>query len=316
MSVHAAPERSRVYQTAIADSTRWEGFSLRAGDILVCTPPKTGTTWTQMLCALLVHQSATFPEPLTRLSRWLERHTEPVSDVAAHFDAQKFRRIVKTHTPLDGLPWRDDVSYVVCGRDPRDAFLSMLDHFENLSDASLADVEKRMGLPPGTGVPFPKDPNILFPLWMTNGAMAWMQDGFPFGSVFYFLKSFWDFRAQPNIFFLHYTDMTAHLDEEMRRLSKFLRIPVDEAKWPALVAAAKFQAMKTQGADDAPGAHLGEWRDPKEFFKMARMAQWREVLSPENQALYARLSAERYDAKFRAWLESGRSATGDPKAVL
>ncbi|HEX4295621.1 MAG TPA: sulfotransferase domain-containing protein [Rhizomicrobium sp.] len=97
------PERTHTYSDMIYDSTRWNGFALREGDIVVATPPKCGTTWTQMICALLVHQAPDLPQPQTELSRWLERHGEPVETVHAHYRAQPFRRIVKTHTPLDGL---------------------------------------------------------------------------------------------------------------------------------------------------------------------------------------------------------------------
>ena len=62
------PARTRTYQTAIYDSTRWDHFRLRPGDILVCTPAKCGTTWTQMLCAMLVHQSTVFPKPLVPIA--------------------------------------------------------------------------------------------------------------------------------------------------------------------------------------------------------------------------------------------------------
>src|SRR5262245_27011888 len=132
------PARTRTYQTAISDSTRWDHFRLRPGDILVCTPAKCVTTWTQMLCAMLVHQSTEFPLPLTELSRWLERLREPIDDAIAAFDAQPYRRIIKTHTPLDGIPYSPDVSYVFCGRDPRDVFFSLRDHMANGSEATLA----------------------------------------------------------------------------------------------------------------------------------------------------------------------------------
>ena len=100
----ARPERTHIYENPAADSGRWSHWRPRKGDIFVCTPPKTGTTWTQMLCALLVHQSPRLPQPLTRLSRWLERHTEPIAAVIADLESQSFRRIVKTHTPIEPRP--------------------------------------------------------------------------------------------------------------------------------------------------------------------------------------------------------------------
>ena len=309
----ARPERTHIYENPAADSGRWSHWRPRRGDIFVCTPPKTGTTWTQMLCALLVHQSPRLPQPLTRLSRWLERHTEPIAAVIADLESQSFRRIVKTHTPLDGLPYFDDTSYVFCGRDPRDAFLSAVDHLSNLSEASLADGKRRAGV--AEDFQFPTDPNVLFPMWLTMPTHPWVPDGFPMGSVLYYASSFWPYRRLPNIFFLHYVDLCDRLDEEMRRLSHFLGIPIDENLFPSLVHAATFGAMKGEGDKNAPGAHLGEWRDASAFFKSARRDEWKTVLSPENLALYDRIATERLDPVLRRWLENGRTASGDPRAL-
>lgn len=311
MTAGHLPQRLHRYVTPVADSDRWDSFVHRSGDIIVCTPPKCGTTWSQMLCALMVHQSPRLPLPLTRLSRWIERLREPPEVVAADFAAQPFRRILKSHTPLDGLPYFADVSYVVCGRDPRDAFLSMIDHFANLSPETRAEVAMRVGQEAPS---LPTDPNELFAIWQTVGDQAWTQDGFPMGSVTGFIATFWPFRRLPNLFFMHYADLMGDLDAEMRRLSAFLGIPVDEARWPELVKAGSFAAMR-QGADGAaPGAHTGEWTSNADFFRMARMGQWREGLTKENQALYEDLNTRRLDPSLKAWIERGRSAV-DPKTV-
>jgi aryl sulfotransferase len=314
MTTDIRPERIHSYRSAVYDSDRWEGFSHRAGDILVCTPPKCGTTWTQMICALLVHQTPKFPQPLTRLSRWVERLTEPVELVNAELGAQPFRRVIKSHTPLDGLPYFEDVSYVVCARDPRDAFLSMLDHFDNMSDASVAAVPRHPGQPEGARYPFPTEPNALFPIWLTTPDHPWTEDGAPFGSSTHFLKTFWAWRRLPNLFFLHYADLSEDLDREMRRLSLFLGAPVDEAIWPALVEAARLPAMRADADSGAPGAHYGEWRNNALFFRSGRMAEWRGVLSAENQALYEALSTRRMEPSMKRWMEGGRASQIDPKA--
>jgi aryl sulfotransferase len=303
------PRRIHTYTTPGYDSARWEGFKPRRGDIIVATPIKSGTTWTQMICALLVHQSPDLPEPLTRLSRWLERYTDPIDELLAHFEKQPFRRIIKTHTPLDGLPYFEEVSYVFCGRDPRDVFLSMCDHMANLSEETMADIARRAGL--SEPLSPPENPNELFPLWLTVGDQPWMRDGFPVGSVLDLTRTYWEFRHLPNFLFLHYADLTARLDEEMRRLSAFLGIPVDEEKWPALVEAASFRSMKKKAEDVAPGAHLGEWKRPTDFFRMARMGQWRDVLTLENQELYERVSRERLEPELKHWLESGLHEPAD-----
>ena len=42
------------YRTHVFDSSRWDGFEFRPDDIVISTPSKCGTTWTQMICALLI----------------------------------------------------------------------------------------------------------------------------------------------------------------------------------------------------------------------------------------------------------------------
>ena len=50
-----APEPARrAYTDSVSDSSRWDAFVPRVGDIVVSTPPKSGTTWTQGILAMLI----------------------------------------------------------------------------------------------------------------------------------------------------------------------------------------------------------------------------------------------------------------------
>jgi len=49
------PSIEHEYRNLIFDSTRWDRFTPRDGDVVVCTSYKAGTTWTQMICGLLIH---------------------------------------------------------------------------------------------------------------------------------------------------------------------------------------------------------------------------------------------------------------------
>ena len=125
-------EVRRRYRNFIMDSRRWDGFELRDGDIIITTPSKCGTTWMQMQCALLIFGDPHLPRPLTRLSPWLDVQTESVESVFAELAAQQHRRFIKTHTPLDGLPFDSRVTYISVGRDPRDVAISWDNHFQNM----------------------------------------------------------------------------------------------------------------------------------------------------------------------------------------
>jgi hypothetical protein len=96
--------RPTVYSSYDEDSTRWRQLSLRDGDIIISTRSTTGTTWVQMICALLVFRTAELPRPLVELSPWLDWLMRPIDEVVADLEAQGHRRFIKTHTPLDGLP--------------------------------------------------------------------------------------------------------------------------------------------------------------------------------------------------------------------
>src|SRR5215212_7470951 len=102
----------RRYEARMYDSNRWNGFELRPGDIIISTPPKCGTTWTQMICALLILQEPELPLPLDTLSPWIDMVTRARTDVFADLEAQTHRRFFKTHTPLDGIPNDPTVTYI------------------------------------------------------------------------------------------------------------------------------------------------------------------------------------------------------------
>src|SRR5947199_5816602 len=112
------PRIDHRYQTVIFDSERWAHFIPRDGDIVVCTSYKAGTTWMQMICALLIHRTRDLPAPLALLSPWLDMRTTAIEEVLANLEAQQHRRVFKTHTPLDGAPFFENVTYLFCGRDP------------------------------------------------------------------------------------------------------------------------------------------------------------------------------------------------------
>src|SRR5690242_6101076 len=112
------------YQSHDEDSARWLGFQFRPGDIVISTRRRTGTTWLQMICGLLIFQRPELPAPLWHLSPWLDHQVVPADLVYARLAEQPHRRFIKTHTPLDGLPADGRVTYIVAARHPLDAFVS------------------------------------------------------------------------------------------------------------------------------------------------------------------------------------------------
>ena len=80
------------YRMLLVDTERWQRFEHRPGDIVISTPPKSGTTWAQMLCALMIFEGPTFPAPLDAMSPWLDMRIRSEDEVFAIYDRQTHRR--------------------------------------------------------------------------------------------------------------------------------------------------------------------------------------------------------------------------------
>ena len=71
------PARSRVYQNHHLDSTYWDGVTPRPDDIVIATPSKAGTTWTQTIVAHLLFADNQFPAPIQTMSVWIDAGHRP-----------------------------------------------------------------------------------------------------------------------------------------------------------------------------------------------------------------------------------------------
>lgn len=309
MSRARRPTVQRVYQNFLLDSTHWDGFQARPDDIVIATSYKTGTTWMQGICAALVFQSPDPPAPQEFLSPWLESRAAPAEKILAAVEALTHRRYLKTHLPLDGLPFSDQIKYIFVGRDGLDVFMSLWQHWNNKRPESMDQIN---ATPDRVGGPFPLPPADLhtaFAAWLDTGGFPWERDGYPLWSHLAHAQSWWDYRHLENILFVHFNDLLADLDGEMRRVSAYLEIPVDEARWPTLVNSATFAAMKANAAKMAPAAAIGRWKDTASFFYKGTNRRWEGVLTDDEIARYRQRAAERLEPSLARWLEHGRLRT-------
>jgi aryl sulfotransferase len=276
------------YRTLIHDSARWDGFVFRDDDIVISTPAKCGTTWTQMICALLILQDPALPAPLTELSPWLDVQTRKIEDVFAQLEAQQHRRFIKSHTPLDGIPFDERVTYLSVGRDPRDVAVSWDHHASNMRlDAILGKRAEAVGvddleeLMPDLSV-VSEDPVERFWRWVDSDDPS----GFTLRATLHHLDTFWQARDRDNIVLLHYADLTHDLEGQMRALARRLDIDVPEETWPDLVKAASFEHMRDRADELAPQVTDDFWHSSGNFFHSGTSEQWRALFEPGDEKRY------------------------------
>ncbi|WP_241562471.1 sulfotransferase domain-containing protein [Streptomyces hoynatensis] len=289
----------RVYRSFFLDSTRWDDYEPRPGDIVVCTPPKAGTTWTQRIVSVLVFGDVGLPGPLGEVSPWLDGTFTPRGEVLRLLGAQRHRRFLKSHLPLDGLPFHSEVSYLVVARDPRDTAMSAHHHARGLN--WLADLPPHG--PPGTAAQprVPEDAREFWRAYFTRGAFPWETNGWPYNSPTAHALSWWEWRREPNVCLLHYQELRDDLDGQMRRVAAFLGLAVDERRWPELVRACTFGRMRSERRRLLAGGVSGSALASFEFFHKGRNGQWREVAAEAELALY-RAAVEPLPADLRDWL--------------
>ena len=131
----------RRYRGFMADSARWERFEFRPDDVIISSPSKCGTTWTQQIVGSLLLDQPVLDRPISELSPWLDMETRPMAEVRRMLGDQRHRRVIKTHIPLDGVPIVDGVTYLGVGRHPLDLALSALDHAGNLDAERVQGVD-------------------------------------------------------------------------------------------------------------------------------------------------------------------------------
>ncbi len=205
------------YKTLVCDSSRWDGFGFREGDIIISTPPKCGTTWTQTICALLIFQTPDFPQALDLISPWLDQTLRPLAAVFSDLDAQEHRRFIKSHLPFDGLPYDERVTYICVGRDPRDVAVSWDNHMGNLDlEAFVAlrgaavgndDLPELMANMP---VPAASEHERFWQRVDDDAPLTATVTGLAY--TLHHLSSFWRERDRANVLLLHYGELKADLE--------------------------------------------------------------------------------------------------------
>jgi aryl sulfotransferase len=282
----------------LEDSRRWDQIDRRADDIVISTPPKSGTTWMQGIVTALLWPAGDAPDAFSSLSPWVDFRIPQIDELRTRLEAQDHRRFLKTHTSAAAFPVDTDGRTIVVYRDGRDALVSWGNHRAKMRPEVVemlnneAAVDGVAPLPPVWG----GDMDQLFDEWVTDC------------SPIDHLAGWWPLRHEPFVLFVHYNDLSADLAGEMRRIAEFLDLEVAEEQWPSVVGRCRIDSMRSEAA--SAGLHdLGFVGGAESFFHQGTNGRWRGVLTDAQLSRYDDLVAE-LDADAAEWLERGSLALG------
>lgn len=313
MATHL-PHVTRTYLHHHLDSRRWRLYEPREGDVVVSTAYKAGTTWTQAIVLALLDPARDEVPNVSLESPWPDRRFGQSDEKTAEMlAARKPGRplCLKTHLPLDAIPYHPQVRYVVVGRDARDVFMSLYNHYGNYNERMFERLNDagRVGEPMP---PCPEDPRELFRAWITRGWFEWEEEGWPFWANMGHTKSWWAFRHLPNLLFVHYGEMFEDPHTHVARIARFIGADDDADTIARVVARTGFENMR-RNADRVQARMNETWRGgAKAFFHKGGSGNWRGVLTDEDLALYAQTRDKVLEPECARWLEEGGEVpTGD-----
>ncbi|MBN1306115.1 MAG: sulfotransferase domain-containing protein [Anaerolineales bacterium] len=293
----ALPQKEREHWHHLLDSTVWNEFVYRQGDIVICAYSKSGTTWVQQIVAQLIWNGAedlNVPE----LSPWLDCRFPAREERLQHYKAQTHRRFVKSHLPVDTMVLSPQAKYIYIGRDGRDVLWSLHNHHRKFKKDVVRDIDS---VPERTGPPLgiaPESVTQYFQDWLA-------KDGYPWWPFWEHILSWWQLRSLPNVRLFHFSNLKRDMPAEIRRMAAFLEIPIDAAIWEAVLGHCSFDYMKAHAARSVPfGGDIFEG-GAEAFMHKGTNGRWRDILTPQEVWQYEALAVEKLGEDCANWLATG-----------
>ncbi|MEM9577031.1 MAG: sulfotransferase domain-containing protein [Pseudomonadota bacterium] len=289
------PVRSHSYKGPVTDTAIWDDFDLRPDDVILSTPPKCGTTWSQAIVMMLIHDAAITDRMVWRDSVWLDCAFRNHDDQIKNLKEQEHIRCIKSHTPFDGIPFDPHIVYLAVYRHPIDVHFSMMKHVENM-ESDLLDFLS------------PPEPGAAFRRFLEVPANDTGTDDLTLGSLLLHYRSFARWAHLPNVHLFHYADLSRDLPACIRRYGEAIGLPPSGALVGEIAQAASFRAMKATTRKISSTASSGLTRLEQKFFDSGTSNKWVGRLSDAEISAYDKRISELTSPEERAWLEGGDTA--------
>nr|XP_060636548.1 sulfotransferase 1C2-like [Anolis sagrei ordinatus] len=252
-------------------------FKARPDDLIICTYPKAGTTWTQEIVDMI--KQGGDPEkcaraPIYKRMPFVE-YCPPIPSSSSSFEIAKTMpspRLLKTHLPVQLLPpsfWQQNCKIIYVARNIKDCAVSYF-HF-HLMHQFFPE--------PGTWDQFLED--------FIAGNLNW-------GSWFDHVRGWWLAKNHHPILYLFYEDMKENPTQEICKIAHFLDLELSEQVVNQIVQHTVFENMKanphanyttipSQIMDQtvSPFMRKGTVGDWKEYFTVAQSERLDDICARE-----------------------------------
>lgn len=292
------PTKTRELHNHHFDSTIWNDFPFRDDDIVISTYAKSGTTWVQQIVSQLLFSGEPGLE-VAEMSPWLDLRVPPKEVKLPAVEAQTHRRFLKTHLPIDALVFSPKAKYVYIGRDGRDVVWSMYNHHASANAAWYAALNDTPGL---VGLPIQKPVDSIRQYFLD-----WMdRDGHPFWPFWENVRSWWNVRDLPNVHLIHFERLKQDMRGEIEKVAAFLDVPIDQARWPAILEHCSFAYMKANATKSVPLGGAFWDGGAQTFVHKGENGRWQGTLTADDVSRYEAMALEQLGPECARWLASGQ----------
>lgn len=292
------PQKEREHWHHLLDSTIWNEFKYRDGDIVINAYSKSGTTWVQQIVAQLLWNGAE-QVILSEVSPWIDCRFPAKAERLAVLEAQDHRRFMKSHLPVDTIVFSPQAKYIYIGRDGRDVLWSLYNHHRNMKPDALAGIDS---VPERTGPPLGRAPSSVLQYFRDWVA----KDGYPWWPYWEHILSWWQIRDLPNVMLLHFSNLKQDMPGEIRGIATFLEVGIDERKWNEILEHCSFDYMKTHAAQSVPFAGDIFEGGAQTFMHKGVNGRWKDLLTSEDIEKYEQTTEENLGVECAYWLSTGK----------
>nr|XP_042121922.1 sulfotransferase 1C2 [Peromyscus maniculatus bairdii] len=252
-------------------------FKAKPDDLLICTYPKSGTTWIQEIVDMIEQNG-----DVEKCRRAAIQHRHPFIEWARppqpsgvdKANEMPSPRRLKTHLPTQLLPpsfWTSNCKFLYVARNAKDCMVSYY-HFYRMSKM----------------LPEPGSWDEYFENFI-NGKVNW-------GSWFDHVKGWWEIRDRYQILFLFYEDMKRDPKHEIQKVMQFMGKNLDEAVLDKIIQETSFERMKENpmtNRSTVPKSILDQSISP--FMRKGTVGDWKNHFTVAQN--------ERFDEIYRQKME-------------
>ncbi|XP_037134881.1 sulfotransferase 1C2 isoform X2 [Syngnathus acus] len=244
-------------------------FCPDASDLLIATYPKAGTTWTQEIVDLLLHNGdaeACRRAPTPVRSPFLEICSPPpIPSGLDLLNKMAPPRIIKTHLPIQLVPtgfWEKKCKTIYIARNAKDNMVSYY-YFDHMNKTQ----------------PEPGPWEGYIHKFM-RGELSW-------GSWYDHVKGYWEDREKKNILYLFYEDMKENPKREIKRIMNYLNLSLPDDIISRIVELTTFKNMKENPMVNysfIPN-HIFD-QSISTFMRKGKVGDWKNHFTPEQSAKF------------------------------